>query len=85
MANELVRASDVNVDELKRIGALMAQCGYFDKSGSAETHHVPGGCRRPSNPVAALRCSRHSADVGRRASVCPTAIALLHRDRRRPA
>lgn len=36
MANELVRASDVNVDELKRIGALMAQCGYFDKSGSAE-------------------------------------------------
>jgi hypothetical protein len=36
MANEIVRAADVNVDELKRIGALMAQCGYFEKTGTIE-------------------------------------------------
>jgi len=36
MPNEIVRAADVNVDELKRIGSLMAQCGYFEKTGSIE-------------------------------------------------
>lgn len=30
MANELVKASDVNVDELKRLGMMLATSGYFE-------------------------------------------------------
>lgn len=30
MANEMVLASDVNVDELKRLGTMLAMSGYFD-------------------------------------------------------
>ena len=34
MANELVRASDINVDELKQIGALLAESGYFNSDNA---------------------------------------------------
>ena len=37
MANELVKASDVNVDELYRVGKMLALSGYFDAKGNSDT------------------------------------------------
>ena len=37
MANEMVLASSVNVDELYRIGKMLALSGYFDAKGNNDT------------------------------------------------
>ncbi len=37
MSNELVRVSEVNVDELYRVGKMLALSGYFDAKGNSDT------------------------------------------------
>lgn len=37
MSNEIVKASEVNVDELYRVGKMLALSGYFDAKGNSDT------------------------------------------------
>lgn len=37
MSNDLVKASDVNIDELKRLGTMLATSGYFETAGNRDT------------------------------------------------
>ena len=36
MSNDLVKASDVNIDELKRLGIMLATSGYFETAGNRD-------------------------------------------------
>ena len=36
MSNDLVKASDVNIDELKRLGIMLATSGYFEANAKAD-------------------------------------------------
>lgn len=36
MSNDLVKASDVNIDDLKRLGILLATSGYFETAGNRD-------------------------------------------------
>ena len=37
MSNDIVKASEVNVDELYRVGKMLAISGYFDAKGNSDT------------------------------------------------
>ena len=37
MSNDIVKASEVNVDELYRVGKMLALSGYFDAKGNSDT------------------------------------------------